>query len=412
MITPEALVDAVREAIAQLDPSDLVEAALGEPPAGDGRVRVIAAGKAAFALATGAIRRWGSRVDDVLAVGTEDLDDGPLARAARITAVTAIRAGHPLPDARSEQAAREALRRARELEAGDVLLVLVSGGASALLAHAAEGASLPRKAALVAALLAAGAPIEAVNLVRRHVSRIKGGRLARAAGAAEVRTLLLSDVVGGAPWDLGSGPSTADPTRVEEARAALQTFAPTFAAEAACWLDESLKPGERADPAPRTLADPDALAHAVASRLRARGLDATALPGERGPVEAIAAARANAARSLPAGCAIVIPCEPTVALPATRGRGGRAGRTALIAAAALPEGVALLCAATDGVDGSSGAAGALVTRAALDAVPRALVDAAIAAYDDAPLHRRLGTAVDLGPTGTNLTDVHVLARLA
>jgi hydroxypyruvate reductase len=405
-----AIVAAVREALADLEPSLLVAAALGPAPPRPGRVRVISAGKAALAMAAGALRAWDDRIEDVLAVTVDGLDAGVSTASGRVP-VHVARAAHPLPDERSVEAATQALARAADLGPDDLLLVLVSGGASALLAMPSRGAALGQKAALVARLLGSGAPIEAVNLVRRHVSRIKGGRLARAARAARVSTLVLSDVVGGAACDVGSGPSLPDPTTIEDARAVLRRWAPELAGEVEPWLAESLKPGERADPEPRVLADPDALARAVARRLAAAGFATRALPADRGTCSAVARRRAHAAERLAPGEALVVACEPTLTLPRSPGRGGRAGWTALAAASRLPDDAVLLCAASDGVDGSSGAAGALVTRAAVARADQATIRSALARCDDAPLHRALGTAVGLGPTGTNLTDVHVVARL-
>ncbi len=132
---------------------------------------------------------------------------------------------------------------------------------------------------------------------------------------------------------------------------------------------------------------------------------------EEGDAPALADCRVARALALGPGEAAVIACEPTVRLPSERGRGGRAGWVALSAMDWLPEGVALLCAASDGVDGSSGAAGALVTRSDAERAGRGTIEAALAAFDDATVHEALGTHLPGGPTGHNLTDVHVVARV-
>lgn len=420
-----ALVDALRAGLAELDPAGLVERALGARDAPDvdagassGRVVVLAAGKAALGMARGALRAWGDRIAGGLAVTVAA--PAPCARdvqaatsdpeEAALRPLRVLRAAHPIPDGRSVDAAAAALAIADALGPDDLLLALVSGGASALLAAPPPGVSLADKQALVTALLEGGAPIQEVNLVRRHFSRIKGGRLAAAAAPARVLTLLMSDVVGGLPHDISSGPTVPDPSRVEEARAALERRAPQLSRLAPA-LSESLKPADAPIVEARMLADPERLAERVAAALAAQtGLRAVAAPAEDGDARAIAARRLALARALAPGEAVVIPCEPTIALPAERGAGGRAGWIALAALRDLPPDVALLCAASDGADGSSGAAGAVVDSALATAMDPRAIEAALARFDDAAAHRALGTRLDLGPTGSNLTDVHIVAR--
>ncbi|WP_437593268.1 DUF4147 domain-containing protein [Sorangium sp. So ce1000] len=414
-----ALVSAFRAGLAELDPAGLVERALdAEAGARGGRVFVIAAGKAAPGMARGALRRWGDRIAGGLVISVAA--PAPAARdektsptdpeEAALRPLRLMRAAHPIPDARSVDAAEAALAVAAALGPDDLLVALLSGGASALLAAPPPGVSLADKQAVVAALLEAGAPIQDVNLVRRHLSRIKGGRLAAAAAPARVLTLLMSDVVGGLPHDVGSGPTVPDPTRVEEALAALDRWAPRFARLAPAF-SESLKPADARRVDARLLADPDKLAERVAVALADRtGLRAAAAPAEDGDARTIVERRLALARTLAPGEAAVIPCEPTLALPSERGAGGRAGWIALAALRGLPPDVALLCAASDGVDGSSGAAGAAVARAAAAAMDDSTIDAALARFDDAVVHRALGTRVETGATGHNLTDLHIVAR--
>jgi hydroxypyruvate reductase len=397
------LESAFEGALDDLDPARLVEHALPPKPPRGARVRVIAVGKAAAAMARGAFTRWESRVEDALVV-TQHADSVP-------DRATLALAGHPLPDERSVAAAEEALRRAGQLTDRDLLLALVSGGASALLAAPPSGVSLSLKRDIVAALLDAGAPIHDVNLVRRHFSRVKGGRLAAAAGGARVVTLYLCDVIGGTAHDVGSGPTVPDPTTVEQARAALSNWAPAFLPAALPFLSESVKPNPRST---RTraleLAEPNLLARTVAARLSAVGFHVTVDPPEVGDVEVIARQRVTLASSLAPGEAIVTPCEPTLALPTERGRGGRAGRAALLALRDLPEDVALLSAASDGLDGSSGHAGAIVSRDLAEGHDEQ-IDRALRGYDDASAHETLSTSLDLVRAGHNLADIHVIARL-
>jgi hydroxypyruvate reductase len=235
---------------------------------------------------------------------------------------------------------------------------------------------------------------------------VKGGRLARATAGARVLTLLMSDVIGGTPHDVGSGPTVPDPTTLAEARAVLTR---TGIAEPR-GMSESVKPGEIRSRA-RTLADPAALARAVAEALGSRGLRAVVDPPDEGDAAAVAARRAARAATLAPGEAAVIACEPTLRLPAQRGRGGRAGWVALAAMGQLPPGTALLCAASDGVDGSSGKGGALVTREDADRAGPAAIAEALSAFDDAAVHAALGTHLAGGGTGHNLADVHVVARM-
>lgn len=217
-------------------------------------------------------------------------------------------------------------------------------------------------------------------------------------------SLIVSDVIGGAPHDIGSGPSVPDPTTIAAARAVLDR------AGLSAPLRESVEPGEVRSRA-TFVADPSTLARAVASALETRGLRAIVDDPDEGDALAIARRRVARASTLAPGEAAVIACEPVLRLPAKRGRGGRAGWVALAAMRDLPEEMVLFCAASDGVDGSSGGAGALVTRADADRAGAAAIDEALAAFDDASVHRALGTQLEGGPTGHNLTDVHVIARL-
>lgn len=409
---------ALREALADLDPARLVLEALPKLPPKRARVRVIAAGKAAIPMARGALERWPDRIEDALVVTVD-----PMPAAPADPRVTQVSAAHPVPDERSVAAADEALTRAASLGPEDLLVALISGGASALLAAPPRALPLADKRALVAALLERGAPIHEVNLVRRHLSRIKGGRLALAAAPARVLTLILSDVIGGTPCDVGSGPTVADPTTVDEAAAIVRKFVPAFTALSL--LEESVKPETeitllgaltkvpiatrlRA----RILADPGALAQAVGAKLERAGLRVSIEGPEDGDVSDVVERRIARAATLGPGEAVVIACEPVVRLPKERGRGGRAGWVALAALRRLPAGVALLCGASDGVDGNSGAGGAVVEGGSLPhaGIDDAAIDAALRGFDDARIHAALGSHIEGGASGHNLTDVHVLAR--
>jgi hydroxypyruvate reductase len=394
-----AIASALREALGALDPADAVRDTLAAEGPPRGRVLLVAAGKAAPRMAAGALAAWGDRIDEGIVVSTATPSMMDARFATRI-------APHPIPDERSEAAADDALARAARLGEGDLLLALISGGASALLAAPPLGITLAEKQALVTALLDRGVPIRAVNLVRRHASRVKGGRLARAAAPARVLALIASDVIAGAPHDIGSGPAVADPTTLEDARRVLHDAG--MAAPA--WLDESPKPGRGPEARARVVLDPAALGRALGAALARHGLTVEVDPPEEGEAREVLERRIARAARLAPGEAVVVPCEPTIALPARRGRGGRAGWIALAAMRRLPPGVTLLCAASDGVDGSSGAAGAIVCAEDAARIDAGTLDAAIAGYDDAAAHAVLGTHLVGGPTGHNLADVHALIR--
>jgi hydroxypyruvate reductase len=387
------------DALHQLDPAALVAAALPPRPPRGARVRVIAAGKAATRMARGAFDRWDTRIEDALVV---TVDGATMAIESRIDL---RHAAHPVPDQRSVDAADEALRRAQPLGARDLLLALISGGASALLCAPAAGLDLEAKRAVSRCLLEAGAPIAEVNLVRRHLSRVKGGRLAAAAHPARVLTLVIGDVVGGTAADVGSGPTVPSEPDRDAARAVLERWAPRRAAELSHHLCAEPLPALRART--RMLAGPQDLARAMGRCLQRAGMRVRVPEPDAEDVAVTVERRLVLAASLAPGEAAVIACEPTVALPPSAGRGGRAGRCALLAVGQLPPDVVLLCAASDGADGSSGHGGAMVTGAQ---VRSATVDEALRSFDDAGAHASMGTALPGGPTGNNLADVHVVAR--
>jgi hydroxypyruvate reductase len=273
------------------------------------------------------------------------------------------------------------------------------------------GIDREQKVAVIAALLASGSSIAELNTVRRHLSRIKGGGLALAALArgARLLTLLASDVIDGAPEDVGSGPSVPDPTTVADAHAVLWRRAP---AHASIPLVETWKGGQDARCRSRVVLDPDGLAAAMARKLTAEGFSVRELRPSRAAAAQLVAEYMHAATTLAPGEAIVRAAEPAIAVANATGRGGRAGHLAALVARHLPPGVTFLAGASDGVDGSSGTAGAVVD---VSAIARAGTDRwsdALARFDTGPLHLALGTAIPGGPTGLNLCDVHVLARSA
>jgi len=346
--------------------------------------------------------------------------------------MTAFAAGHPVPTAASQAAAEALLGLARQLEAHDTLVVLLSGGASALLAAPAPPLTLDDKIAVTRALLARGAPIDRLNAVRKHLSAIKGGRLAAATRATLV-TLALSDVaapVEDDPATIGSGPTVADPT----------TWFDVARAFEACGLaSEELPPAVRSrladglagriaeTPKPGDPVFARSTFHVVGSRRNAMAAAAAAAAREGFTVAVIDApvtgeARTTAPRwvdqvlalaaSRPRPCCVVSSGETTVRVVGG-GRGGRNQEFALAAAIHLAaRGVAatVLALGTDGVDGPTDAAGAVADETTL---PRAAAAGApdpaavLAANDTYDFFERIGDLVRTGPTRTNVGDLYV-----
>jgi glycerate 2-kinase len=400
--------DRVRSAFVRatkaFDLEECVARALPPRPPTRARVRVVAVGKAAPAMARGVLRVWGARVERALVVvpdGTPAGDADPRVEVAR--------AGHPLPDARSVHAADRTLEMARG-EAKDLLVVLVSGGASALVSAPSEGVTLEETMSLTRVLLASGASIQEMNVVRRHLSRIKGGGLARAAFPARVLTLIASDVIEGAAYDVGSGPTIPDPTTARDAEAELSRWAPDFAKRVR--FVETMKAD---DPAAkrqrdRVVASPAEFADAVAGALEEEGFACEKLDPATADVETMAREYVRSAAGIAKGAAWVRAAEPRLAVTTdSPGHGGRSTHLAALVGRDLPEGVVFLAGASDGVDGSSGLGGAVVD-GAFSRLGRARIDEALRAFDTASLHVEAGTGIVLHPTGKNFADVHALAR--
>ncbi|MGC8470000.1 MAG: glycerate kinase type-2 family protein, partial [Acetobacteraceae bacterium] len=215
-------------AVAAADPRRVLGAHLPEKPAG--RCIVVGGGKSAALMAAALEEAWPDVALEGTVVTRYGHGVGPLAR------IEVIEAAHPVPDANSERGARRLLERVRGLSARDLVLALISGGGSALLALGAPGITLADKQAVNRALLASGATIGEMNTVRKHLSAIKGGRLARAAAPAQVLTLAISDVPGDDPAVIASGPTVADPTSFADARAILARYAITPPASVAAHL--------------------------------------------------------------------------------------------------------------------------------------------------------------------------------
>ena len=402
-------------AVSAADPATCVPPALPEPP--PGRTVLVGAGKAAAAMAAAVERNWrGALAGLVVTV------PGAEVHCARIEVLTA---GHPVPTAAGVAAAGRMLEAVSGLGPDDLVLVLLSGGGSALLPLPADGLALEQKQSLTRALLRSGATIREINCVRRHLSRIKGGRLAAACGAARIVTLAISDVPGDDPLDIASGPTTGDPTTCADALAILERHridVPAAVRDALAgrrW--ESVKPGApalaRAET--RLVATPARALEAAAVAARAAGLDAEVtsdrIEGEAREVGAAMAAEALAvqARRAPRDRPRVLLSggETTVTVRGP-GRGGRNVEWLLAFGLAVGRSHAVhaLACDTDGVDGNEPIAGAVWTPGTLDRAAAHGLDplAHLEANDAHGFFAALGDSVITGPTRTNVNDFRAI----
>jgi glycerate 2-kinase len=407
-----ALFDA---AVAAADPAVCLPPHLPPPPSG--RTVVVGAGKAAATMARAVEAHWQGALSGL--VVTRYDHGAPTAR------IEVVEASHPVPDAAGEAAARRILGLVAGLSADDLVLCLISGGGSSLLPLPLPGLTLADEQAVNRALLKSGAGIGAMNCVRRHLSAIKGGRLAAACHPARVVTLLISDVPGDRPLDIASGPTVPDPTTCADALGILDRHrvAVPDAVRAVLASDEgeSVKPGDprlaRAET--HLIAAPQASLEAAAARARAMGLAphilGDAIEGEARDVGAVMAGIALqvAARGQPFGapCVILSGGETTVTVRGD-GRGGRNVEFLLGLGVALDgrAGIHAVAGDTDGVDGLEPIAGAYLgpdtpARAAEQGLR--LVDA-LARNDGHGLFEALGDGIVTGPTLTNVNDFRAI----
>ena len=402
-------------AVSAADPATCVPPALPAPP--PGRTVLVGAGKAAAAMAAAVERNWRGALEGLVVTVP-----GAEVHCARIEVLTA---GHPVPTAAGVAAAGRVLEAVSGLGFDDLVLVLLSGGGSALLPLPADGLALEQKQSLTRALLRSGATIREINCVRRHLSRIKGGRLAAACGAARVVTLAISDVPGDDPLDIASGPTTGDPTTCADALAILDRYRIDVPAAVRDALSgrrwESVKPGAaalaRADM--RLVATPGRALEAAAVAARAAGLDCEVtsdrIEGEARVVGAAMAAEALAveARRGPRDRPQVLLSggETTVTVRGN-GRGGRNVEWLLAFGLAVGRSHAVhaLACDTDGVDGNEPIAGAVWTPGTLDRAAALGLDplAHLEANDAHGFFGALGDSVITGPTRTNVNDFRAI----
>jgi hydroxypyruvate reductase len=414
------LVDSFRAAVAAADPLRILPAHLPPPPSG--RTVVVGAGKAAAAMALAVERAWPSEAALEGLVITRYRHGLPTSR------IRVVEAGHPVPDESGARAAREILRLARGLGPEDLLLVLVSGGGSALLALPADGLTMDELKATTQGLLRSGAPIQDMNVVRKHLSLIQGGRLA-AECRARVLALVISDVTGDDPTHIASGPCAPDPSTYAEAIEIVGRWQvrppPAVLAHlergARGAIAETPKPGDalfgRVEN--RVVATAQQSLQAAAGFLRARGIAAAVLgdsvTGEASEVAKVYGALARQVRRhgepFAPPVALISGGECTVTVRGD-GRGGRCTEFLLALGLdldALP-GVHALAADTDGIDGSEDNAGAFLAPDSLARARQAGLNARrLAASNDAySFFSVLGDLVVTGPTRTNVNDYRVI----
>ena len=415
-LTPRDLLLAMfRAAIAAADPARCVPPHL--PPLPRGRTVVVGAGKAAAAMARAVELAWPTgRPLTGLVVTRYGHGVGWLDR------IEVAEAGHPVPDEAGAEAARRILALAGGLTADDLLLCLVSGGGSALLALPAPGVLLADKQAVNRALLRSGAGIHDFNCVRKHLSAIKGGRLAQAAAPARVVSLIISDVPGDDPSVIASGPTVADATSRADALAVLARYRievpESVRRHLARPASETPKPGE-VEVENIVIATPQRSLNAAAAVARAAGITPVvlgdAIEGEASEVARVMAgiARQASVHGQPAlpPCVLISGGETTVTVRG-RGRGGRNAEFLLALMQALEgrAGIHAIACDTDGIDGTEDNAGALC---APDSLARAKalgidVRARLADNDGYGVFAALGDLVVTGPTRTNVNDFRAI----
>jgi len=402
-------------AIAAADPMHCVPPHL--PPDDGGRLIVIGAGKASAAMARAVEEHWSGLLDGL--VVTRYGHGVPCER------IEIVEAAHPVPDAAGEAAAARILAKVRGLNESDRVLALISGGGSALLAAPAEGVTLAEKRALTAALLKCGASIGEINSVRKHLSAIKGGRLAAAAWPASVLTLAISDVPGDDPAVIASGPTVGDPTTAAEALQVLDFYAidipPALRARLQAGELETPKPGapQLARSTFKLVASPLQMLQAAAEEAQRLGITPLIL-GDAIEGEAREVGKALAGIALSCGrhglpgkkpCVLFAGGETTVTLKGA-GRGGRNTEFLLGLALALDGAPAIsaLAADTDGIDGSENNAGAFVGPDTLQRGRGLGLDIrqAMAGNDAWGYFSALDDLLVTGPTRTNVNDFRAL----
>ncbi|MBI5784652.1 MAG: glycerate kinase [Rhodocyclales bacterium] len=418
-MSPQAIPSFLRNlfdaAVASAQPSSCLPRHLPQPP--QGRLIVVGAGKASAAMAQAVETHWPGQLEGLVVTR--------YGHGARCRRIEIVEAAHPVPDASGIAATERICRLVADLTADDLVLCLISGGGSSLLTLPAPGLALADKQALNRALLASGASISEMNCVRRHVSAIKGGRLAALCHPARVLTLTISDVPGDDPVNIASGPTVGDPTTCADALAIVDRYGiPVPAAVRhllAHGLAESIKPDDPrlAGSEIRIIATPQLALEAAAGVARAAGI-ATHILGDSIEGEARDVGKTLAAIALQVArrgqpfqppCLLLSGGETTVTVRG-QGRGGRNVEFLLALAVALDgaPGIYALAGDTDGVDGQEETAGAIVTPDTLARAWQLGIDARerLADNDGHGFFAALGDSILTGPTRTNVNDFRAI----
>jgi glycerate 2-kinase len=415
MMTPDATRTFLRAmfdaAVAAAMPVQCVPQNLPAKP--KGRTLVVGTGKASAAMAQALEKSWDGPLEGLIVTR--------YGHRVPCKQIEIIEAAHPVPDDAGTRGARRMLDMVRGLTQDDLVIALMSGGGSALLSLPAEGITVEEKRAVNRALLKSGAPISEMNCVRKHLSAIKGGRLAAAAHPARVVTLVISDVPGDDLAAVGSGPTVADPTTFAEARAVIAKYKLDVPASVTRHLqqaaDETPKQGDPglANAETKLIASPQKSLEAAAAIARAHGITplilGDSLEGEAREVGFVMAGIAQQVRRfnqpLPSPCVIISGGETTVTVRGT-GAGGRNVEFLLALALKLNSaaGITALAADTDGVDGAREVAGAFITPDTLSRARSLGIDpwASLANNDGHGFFEALGDQIITGPTLTNVND--------
>ncbi|MEE2722783.1 MAG: glycerate kinase [Pseudomonadota bacterium] len=395
-------------AVAAADPQRTLPLHLPDPPMG--RTLVLAAGKAAASMAKAVEGSWKGPFSGIAVTR--------YGHGLPCDNIEIIEAGHPLPDDAGVAAAKRFLKSASALTEDDLLLFLVSGGASALLVEPAPGLALAEKQAISRVLLKSGVPIDEMNCLRKHLSAIKGGRLAAAAHPAKVVTLGISDVPGDDPAVIGSGPTVGDFTSCEDAIAIAKRrgidLPPHVLAALTSEEWESVPPNDpRLENVEyRLIARPLNSQSAAADHANALGISAS-LMGADLEGEARHLGQGHAALALRSGPGVLLSGgETTVTVNGKGGRGGRNCEYLLAMAIALDgvPGIHAIACDTDGIDGTEDAAGAVITPTTLNRAAKAGLDAQMMldGHDSYSFFAELGDLIITGPTRTNVNDFRAI----
>ena len=409
----ELLLGSFRAAVDVADPARILPPHLPAPPRG--RTLVVGGGKAAASMAAAVEAHWPADAPLSGLVVTRYQHGLPTRR------IDVVEASHPLPDGRGEEAALRMLEMAGQLGPDDLLLALISGGGSSLLASPVEGVTLKELRQVTKALLDAGATIHDINTVRKHLTRLSGGRLALAANGARTLALIISDVVGDDPTHIASGPCAPDPTTRADALERLLRFRITLPAGVRRHLEQAApeadtpKPGDPcfAHTENRVIASAQASLQAANAYFERHGIPAVVLSDcVSGDAQAVAKQHAALARGVKSRLiALISGGETTVTLRPQHGRGGRNAEFLLALALELKDTPAWAIACdTDGIDGSEDNAGALIGPDTLRRAHARGLDAAnfLVAHDSHGFFAALGDLIVSGPTRTNVNDYRAL----